>query len=128
MQTKLTTLAFLGASALMTATGMPAIAATDSSLTSSHWLASDVYHAGVYDPKENKIGDVDDLVISKDGTISKAVIGVGGFLGVGQKDVAISFNDLKVTTKNDKSWLTLDTTKDKLKAAPDFNKDKYRDK
>jgi hypothetical protein len=103
-----------------------AFAANDSSLITDHWFASDVYHAGVYDPKDNKIGDVDDLVIKEDGRISKAVIGVGGFLGVGKKDVAIAFTDLKVKTKDDKSWLVLDTTKDKLKAAPEFDKDTYK--
>lgn len=99
--------------------------ADNSSLTTDHWLASDVYGAGVYDPKENKIGDVDDLVINREGTITKAVIGVGGFLGVGKKDVAIPFTDLKATTKNNKTWLVLDTTKDKLKAAPAFDKSNY---
>lgn len=126
MLTKLTTVAFFAASTFTLFQSNPALAATDSSLPGDHWLASDVYHAGVYDPKEQKIGDVDDLVITRDGTISEAVIGVGGFLGVGQKDVAVSFRDLKVTTKNDKSWLTLDTTKDKLKAAPEFDKNSYK--
>ncbi len=98
-----------------------AVAASDSSLITDHWLASDVYQASVYDPKQNKIGSVDDLVINKDGTISKAVIGVGGFLGVDQKDVAIPFDDLKVASNSDKSWLVLDITKDQLKAAPSFD-------
>jgi hypothetical protein len=97
-----------------------AVAASDSSLITDRWLASDVYHASVYDPKQNKIGSVDDLVIHKDGTISKAVIGVGGFLGVGQKDVAIPFDDLKVASNSDSSWLVLDMTKNQLKAAPSF--------
>lgn len=98
-----------------------AVAASDSSLITDHWLASDVYQASVYDPKQNKIGSVDDLVINKDGTISKAVIGVGGFLGVEQKDVAIPFDDLKVASNSDKSWLVPDITKDQLKAAPSFD-------
>jgi hypothetical protein len=99
--------------------------ANDSSLATSHWLASDVYHAGVYDPQDNKIGNVDDLVIKQDGSISKAVIGVGGFLGVGSKDVAVLFANLRVKTKDDKSWLVLDATKDQLKAAPAFDKSAY---
>jgi sporulation protein YlmC with PRC-barrel domain len=99
-------------------------AADSSSLAGSHWLASDVYKASVYDPKQNKIGDIDDLVINKDdGTISKAVIGVGGFLGVGQKDVAIPFNELKVASNSDKTWLVLDESKSQLKAAPAYDKD-----
>lgn len=125
MITKLTTIAVLAAGVMTISVGNQAFAATDSSLTGDRWLASDVYHAGVYDPKDNKIGDVDDLVI-KEGTILEAVIGVGGFLGVGQKDVAVPFTELKVTTKDDKSWLILDTTKDRLKAAPEFDKNSLK--
>jgi hypothetical protein len=113
---------FAAAGILIAAQSSPALAAADSTLPTDHWLASDVYHAGVYDPQDNKIGDVDDLIINKDGSIAKAVIGVGGFLGVGQKDVALPFTDLKVKTKDEKSWLVLNTTKDQLKAAPSFDK------
>jgi sporulation protein YlmC with PRC-barrel domain len=123
MFTKLTAATMFAAA--LAVSGSHVALANDSSLATNHWLASDVYGAGVYDPNDNKIGDVDDLVIKQDGTISQAVIGVGGFLGVGQKDVAIAFSDLKVKTKNDKSWLVLDTTKDKLKAAPKFDKGAY---
>lgn len=107
--------------ALAAAISTAALAATNS-LTTDHWLASDVYKASVYDPSNNKIGDIDDLVINKDGTISTAVIGVGGFLGVGQKDVAIPFNDLKVASNNDKTYFVLDRTKQDLKNAPAFDK------
>lgn len=108
--------------ALLAAASTAALAAT-SSLTTDHWLASDVYKASVYDPSKNKIGDIDDLVINKDGTISQAVIGVGGFLGVGEKDVAIPFTQLKVASNNDETWLVLDESKDQLKAAPAYDKD-----
>jgi sporulation protein YlmC with PRC-barrel domain len=112
--------ASLVASALIAGTNV--YAANDSSLTKAHWLASDVYGAAVYDPNQNKIGKIDDLVISKDGTVSKAVVGVGGFLGVGEKDVAIPFNELKVASDNSSSWLVLNESKDQLKAAPSFDK------
>jgi sporulation protein YlmC with PRC-barrel domain len=46
-------------------------------------LASDIYKANVYDNAENKIGDVTDLVSNSNGNITTAVIGVGGFVGVG---------------------------------------------
>ena len=123
MLTKLMAAAvFAAESSFVVAESNAAFAANDSSLTTDHWLASDVYQASVYDPNQNKIGSVDDLVISKDGSVSKAVIGVGGFLGVGQKDVAIPFTELKVASNNDKSWLVLNMTKDQLKAAPAFDK------
>jgi sporulation protein YlmC with PRC-barrel domain len=109
-------------SATMAAALSTAALAATSSLTTDHWLASDVYKASVYDPAQHKIGDIDDLVMNKDGTVSTAVIGVGGFLGVGQKDVAVPFSELKVASNNDKTWFVLNRTKDDLKNAPAFDK------
>lgn len=98
-----------------------------SSLSGPQWLASDVYKAKVYDNSENKIGDVNDLVVNKnDGTISAAIIGVGGFLGIGEKDVAIPFKDLNVSSREDKDWLVLSQTKDQLKAAPAYEPKEQR--
>ena len=90
--------------------------------STSHWLASNIYKANVYDPSENKIGDVSDLIIDSDGNVTAAVISVGGFLGVGQKDVEIPFKELKITMRDGKDWLTLNRTKDELKSAPAYDK------
>jgi sporulation protein YlmC with PRC-barrel domain len=107
--------------AQMTTDRQPATTHT-SSLSSDHWLASDVYKAAVYDPSNNKIGDIDDLVLDTGGQIKTAVIGVGGFLGIGQKDVAVPFKDLKVASRDGKSQLTLERTKEQLKEAPAYDK------
>src|SRR3981081_3487383 len=66
-----------------------------SSLSTDQWLGSDVYKADVYDPSEHKVGKVTDLMIDSNGTVTGAIIGVGGFLGVGQKNVVIPFKALK---------------------------------
>ena len=58
-----------------------------SSLSTGHWL-SDVYN----DPSEHKIGKVTDLMIDSNGNVTGAIIGVGGFLGVAQKDIVIPYN------------------------------------
>ncbi|HLH11415.1 MAG TPA: PRC-barrel domain-containing protein [Methylovirgula sp.] len=108
--------------ALLAAVSTAALAANQSSLTTDHWLASDVYKASVYDPSNQKIGDIDDLIMNKDGAVSTAVIGVGGFLGVGQKDVAIPFTDLKVASNDKGTYFVLNKTKDDLKNAPAFDK------
>jgi sporulation protein YlmC with PRC-barrel domain len=89
-------------------------------MSTARLLMSDIYKANVYDNAENKIGDVSDLVISKDGDITTAVIGVGGFLGAGQKDIAVPFKELKITSRNDKEWLVLNRTKDELKSMPSY--------
>ena len=86
------------------------------------WLASDIYKATVYDPSEKKIGDVTDLIIDSSANVTAAIVSVGGFIGVGQKDVMIPFKDLKISMRDGKDWLTLDRTKDDLKMLPTFDK------
>lgn len=89
-----------------------------SSLTVTDWYKQDVYNS-----QNNKIGEVMDVLVGKDGQVQAAIVGVGGFLGAGEKDVAVSFNAIKPTMKNDKVYLTMDTSKDALKKAPGFKYD-----
>ena len=84
------------------------------------------YKQNVYDPSDNKIGDIDDVLIDKAGNVSALIVGVGGFLGMGEKDVAIPFSDVRASEKNSKWYLVLNTTKDALKTAPGFTYDKTR--
>ncbi|MGA7383252.1 MAG: PRC-barrel domain-containing protein [Methylocella sp.] len=98
------------------------MAAPSSSLSTSHWLASDIYKADVYDNAQDKIGVVSDLIMDSTGNVTTAVVGVGGFLGVGKKDVAVAFKDLKVQSRDGKDWLVLNQTKEELKAAPAYDK------
>ena len=97
-------------------------AVTNPSPSTGRLLASDIYKANVYDPSENKIGDVTDLIVDRSGTVTAAIISVGGFIGVGQKDVMIPFNELKVSTRDGKDWFVLNRTKDDLKMLPTFDK------
>jgi hypothetical protein len=52
----------------------------------------------VYGPNNEKVGDIDDVLVDRDGKIQAVVIGVGGFLGMGEKDVAIPFAELQWTS------------------------------
>jgi sporulation protein YlmC with PRC-barrel domain len=96
--------------------------ASPSSLSTMHWLASDIYKADVYDNAENKIGVVTDLIMDNGGNVTTAVVGVGGFLGAGKKEVAVPFKDLKVVSRDGKDWLILNQTKEQLEAAPAYDK------
>ncbi|MGH6936970.1 MAG: PRC-barrel domain-containing protein [Methylocella sp.] len=96
--------------------------ATASSLSTMRWLVSDVYKADVYDNAEDKIGYVTDLIMDNNGNVMTAVIGVGGFLGAGKKDVAVPFKELKVVSRDGKDWLVLNQTKEDLKNAPAYDK------
>jgi sporulation protein YlmC with PRC-barrel domain len=89
-----------------------------SSLTVTDW-----YKQSVYDKSDSKIGNIDDVLVGPNGQIDAVIIGVGGFLGAGEKDVAVNFSSIKQTKKDDKTYLTLDTTKEALERAPGFKYD-----
>jgi len=74
----------------------------------------------VYNNGGEKIGVIKDLVVGPDGGIYAAVIGVGDFLGIGEKDVAVTFSSIRVTQLNNERRLVTDATKDALKEAPAF--------
>ena len=76
------------------------------------------YKAGVYDNAEGKIGVVTDLVVDNSGNVTTAVVSVGGLLGVGKKDVAVPFKDLKVASRDGKDWLVLNQTKAETQDGP----------
>src|SRR6516162_7227450 len=59
------------------------------------WRASKVVGLSVYNDKQEKIGSINDLLMDKSGNVKAAVIGVGGFLGMGEHLVAVSFDKMK---------------------------------
>ena len=87
---------------------------------------SDYYNQSVYDTQDDKIGDVSDLLLDKGGKITTALIGVGGFLGIGEKNVAVPFTAIKVAEKNGSRYLVLETSKDALQTAPGYTFDRSK--
>lgn len=67
----------------------------------AHFLADDLEGEDVYGSLNEEIGDVSDLVIGADGTVAAIVIEVGGFLGIGQKDVLVDWNAVEIVTEGD---------------------------
>ena len=94
------------------------------SIPANSRTVTDWYKQNVYDQNNQKVGEIMDLLVNQSGQIEAAMVGVGGFLGAGEKDVAVSFNAIKPAKKNDKTYLTLNTTKDALNNAPGFKYDK----
>ncbi|HET9615796.1 MAG TPA: PRC-barrel domain-containing protein [Pseudolabrys sp.] len=121
------------------------------------WQGSKLIGLNVYDTQNEKIGDIKELMVDKDGKIEQVAIGVGGFLGMGEHDVAVKWTELKFSDqpvpsktssatggaarttgaassstssstssskKNYPDHATLNTTKDQLKAMPQFNYNK----
>jgi sporulation protein YlmC with PRC-barrel domain len=98
------------------------------SVPNSSRTVTDWYKQNVYDPNNNKIGEIMDVLIEPSGQINAAIVGVGGFLGAGEKDVAVNFSSIKPSTKDNKTYLTMDTTKDELKNAPGFKYDRNKNR
>ena len=94
------------------------------SVPSSSLTVTDWYKQDVYDQSNTKIGQIMDVLVGQDGQVSALIVGVGGFLGAGEKDVAVSFNTVKAAMKDNKIYLTMNTTKDALKSAPGFKYDR----
>jgi hypothetical protein len=59
------------------------------------WQGSKLIGLNVYNNNNEKIGDIKQLMVNKSGQIDTVVIGVGGFLGMGERDVAVKFSELK---------------------------------
>ena len=88
------------------------------------WTVTNYYKQSVYDTKQNKIGSIDDVLLDKQGKVSALIVGVGGFLGMGEKDVAVPFAAVKAEKKDGKWYLTMDETKDSLKTATGYKYDR----
>ena len=92
--------------------------------TTAHWLASKFMGTDVMGANNEKIGDVNDMLFDKEGKISAVLVGVGGFLGIGEKNVAIDLKSFQWDTgdatdmSDDK--LKLSMTREQLKDAPSF--------
>ena len=114
----------LCAFAMVAAVAAPALAAESmSNLPTDSWTVSNYYKQDVYDKGQNTVGKIDDVLIDKSGKITALMVGVGGFLGVGEKDVALPFAAVHSEKKNNKWYLTVDETKDSLKNAPGYKYD-----
>ncbi|MET3581249.1 sporulation protein YlmC with PRC-barrel domain [Mesorhizobium robiniae] len=87
-------------------------------------IIGETVYNGTGDDAEN-IGDVSDVVFDENGQAKSVVIGVGGFLGVGAKNVAFDYNKLQWAERNGDRWLIAQTTKDDLTALPDFDRKPY---
>jgi sporulation protein YlmC with PRC-barrel domain len=89
--------------------------------TPAHWRASESMGMAVYNRAGERIGEIDDLLIDGSGRVNAAVVGVGGFLGMGERKVAISYRSFEMTRESDGTpRLLVDLTKDVLKTAPEY--------
>jgi sporulation protein YlmC with PRC-barrel domain len=85
-------------------------------------LAEDLVGANVFGPDGEKVGTVEDLILDEQKKVTGVVVGVGGFLGIGKKEVGLNWEQAKVTDIPDTATkkIMINMTKADLEAAPDF--------
>ena len=89
-------------------------------VTITHW-----YKQTVYNETDAKVGDIDDVLVDREGKTVAFIVGVGGFLQMGEKHVAVPFNAVQFKTKdNDKWYPVINTTEAALKNAPGYTYDR----
>ncbi len=90
-------------------------AAPEQGLKANQLIGADVMSAA-----DESVGPVNDLILNEDGQVVAVVIGVGGFLGIGERDVAIGWGDVTRSGEHDDLELRIDQTRESLRNAPEF--------
>lgn len=90
----------------------------------SNIIGETVYN-GSHDDAEN-IGSINDLVLANDGTVEAVIVGVGGFLGLGQKNVALDYDLVQWVDRDGDRWIVIETTREALEALEEFDTAAFR--
>ncbi|MBC7282019.1 PRC-barrel domain-containing protein [Hoeflea sp.] len=88
-------------------------------------LASDLIGASVYESSAEdaaSIGEINDIVVSPEGEVSSVIIGVGGFLGIGEKDVEVEYSAVEWADRDGQRWIVANMSREQLEAAPAFDR------
>ena len=97
-----------------------------SAIPGSATTVTNFYKQNIYDRSDSKIGEISDVLVGKDGKIEGFIISVGGFLGLGEKNVAVPFDVVQSSERNGSWWLTMNATKAQLEKAPGFKYDRTK--
>jgi len=88
--------------------------------------AEELRGTAVYDVTDDRVGEIGDFVLNEAGAVDAVIIDVGGFLGLGQKPVAVAFEDLAFyTDSSNNRYLVINSTREQLEAQPRFDRDTY---
>ena len=83
--------------------------------------ASDVLNARLTNAAGETVGDVNDLLLDKSGKVTHVIVGVGGFLGIGERNVALKFEQVQISRdSNNRISASANVTKDSLNTAPEW--------
>ena len=92
------------------ATATSPATSSDKMMLKGKWRASKLMGLNVYNDANEKLGDINELILDKDGKVNAVVIGVGGFLGMGEHDIAVTMDKLKFVEEPVRTSATTTTT------------------
>jgi sporulation protein YlmC with PRC-barrel domain len=113
----------LGAAILAMIASAAALAETSAFKTtqaSEEWRIANYVGKPITNDKGEKIGNIDDVLFDRSGKITTVVIGVGGFLGLGEKKVALPFEAITYSETEGKREIMVPLSKEALQSAPEF--------
>lgn len=88
--------------------------------------ADELIGSTVYGANEEDIGDVGDVIMSQDGQVEAILVDVGGFLGIGTREVAIGLDNIEFMVDDRENWFVYTPfTQDQLENQPEYDKDTY---
>ncbi|MBA2126759.1 hypothetical protein DLM45_11100 [Hyphomicrobium methylovorum] len=90
------------------------------SQSSGEQSSSSIVGLSVENANGDKLGSINYLVLDSTGKVTTAVIGIGGVLGVGEKNIGVPYSELKFGEKDGKQIVIIDATKDTLGTAPSY--------
>jgi sporulation protein YlmC with PRC-barrel domain len=76
------------------------------------WRSTKLIGLDIYNRADEKLGDINEILLDKDGKVKAVIIGVGGFLGMGEHDIAVSTDKLKFMEEPHKTAVRADTKSD----------------
>jgi sporulation protein YlmC with PRC-barrel domain len=88
----------------------PAASTAPAVMHSDIWRASKLIGVNVYNDQNEKLGDISEILLDKSGKVDGVVIGVGGFLGMGQHDIKVDMAKLKFVDEPVRTSSTTTTT------------------
>src|ERR1700738_5410756 len=91
----LATASMTGAASAQTATNQVDSTTTSATHMEGEWRASKLAGVDVYNEANEKIGDINDVILDRSGKVAKVILGVGGVLGLGEHYVVVAFDKLK---------------------------------
>lgn len=100
--------------------GMPTFAYKEAAAGGLAFRAHDLVGTNIKNTADDTIGEIEDLIITANNNVPKAIISVGGFLGMGDKLVAVPYDALQISRVDEKDRVVYNATKEELQAMPSF--------